>query len=478
MTIGRNARMCLGVLVVLLGMCASATAQTNDEIFPNFQWNFSTPGARANAMGRAFIGMADDASATVSNPAGLVSLTKPQFYVEYKNTNLKVDRLSAVNSYVSLVPTTFSSSINALSFFTISMPFKDRFAIGLTRHQFLNYKENFTLAARAIPSDPDNEATFPVNGNTDATGTVYGLTFSAALSDKVDVGVTLGINQLSVNSVATRFAIVFGPGYVGGNHNDLASSPIINNQTSINQSNTAASIGFGLLVKPSEKVSIGFNFAQGPQFTVQENEQLNNGSNTACFTNTSCGVNSSLTQYAAPAGFAAFPRTVHVNVPNRIGVGIAARPTPRWLFAMDLVYINYSTLANHFTLIFDDSEPVGSLNKPGLTGAEFAMDNVTEAHFGAEYNLTTGKNPIFVRAGVFTNPDHRVKFTGFSSSALPSNIVQDVVATYNAQYNLLPRSGETRGTIGAGIALGEQLQLDLAYVFGKEFVASTAFRFK
>src|SRR5713226_7434612 len=114
MTIGRSARMCLGVLVVLLGVCASASAQTNDEIFPNFQWNFSTPGARANAMGRAFIGMADDASATVSNPAGLVSLTKPQFYVEYKNTSLKVARLSAVDSYVTGVPTTFSANINSL----------------------------------------------------------------------------------------------------------------------------------------------------------------------------------------------------------------------------------------------------------------------------------------------------------------------------------------------------------------------------
>src|SRR5229473_7134298 len=111
MTIGRNARMCLGVLVVLLGMCASASAQTNDEIFPQFQWNFSTPGARANAMGRTFVGMADDATAVVTNPAGLISLTKPQVYVEYKNTDVKVDRLAAIDSLTTLQPTTSTTNV-------------------------------------------------------------------------------------------------------------------------------------------------------------------------------------------------------------------------------------------------------------------------------------------------------------------------------------------------------------------------------
>ena len=182
MTIGRNARMCLGVLVVLLGVCASASAQTNDEIFPNFQWNFSTPGARANAMGRAFIGMADDATATVSNPAGLVSLTKPQVYFEYKNTNLKVDRLAAVDSFVSLKPTTFATDINSISFFTISMPVRKRFAVGLTRHQFLNYQGE--LHAGGAGDSPESLEPWLFNpGQRQCRiprATVYGLTLSAA----------------------------------------------------------------------------------------------------------------------------------------------------------------------------------------------------------------------------------------------------------------------------------------------------------
>jgi long-subunit fatty acid transport protein len=488
MTIGRNVRMCLGVLVVLLGMSASAAAQTNDEIFPNLQWNFSTPGARANAMGRAFIGMADDATATVSNPAGLVNLTKPQVYFEYKNTNLKVDRLAATDSLTTLVPTTFSTDINALSFFTISMPVGKRAAIGLTRHQFLNYQETFNLNARFIPGS-GNFAFNPVSGNADFKGAEYGATVSVALTDQLNAGVTLALDTLSANSTATRNALVFGPSFPG-NTNDVSGSPIFNNQTTINSNETAAAVSFGLLYKPSDKLSIGFNFVQGPKFTVQENETVNPGTNVTCTPTTSCGTQGTLTTATSPAGFASFPMTVHINVPNRIGVGIAARPNPRWLFALDIVRINYSSLADGFTPIFDNYDEVSSTNaqaqctadpciaKAALTGSEFSISDVTEMHFGAEYNLSTGSKPIFVRAGVFTNPDHRVRFNGFSSSTLPTAEVTLLNAAYNAQYNLLARSDDKRVTIGAGIVLSQQMQLDVAYVFGQEFIASTAIRFK
>src|SRR6185295_8148407 len=93
-------------------MCAAATpafAQSNNESFPQFQWNFSTPGARANAMGRAFIGVADDASAAVSNPAGLSRLSKRQVYFEFKATTLSTDRLATPDSLFTLIPTTFET---------------------------------------------------------------------------------------------------------------------------------------------------------------------------------------------------------------------------------------------------------------------------------------------------------------------------------------------------------------------------------
>src|SRR5258708_34957111 len=103
-----------------LGLAAAAGAQTNDEVFPQVQWNFSTPGARANGMGRTFIGLADDASAAVTNPAGLMSLTRPQVYAGYKNTRLKVERLASPTALADRNPTANTSIVNALSFFSVS----------------------------------------------------------------------------------------------------------------------------------------------------------------------------------------------------------------------------------------------------------------------------------------------------------------------------------------------------------------------
>lgn len=73
-------RMLLRMTWLALFAAAPLLAQSNEETFERFQFNFSTPGARASAMGRAFIGLADDASAATTNPAGLIQLTRPQFY--------------------------------------------------------------------------------------------------------------------------------------------------------------------------------------------------------------------------------------------------------------------------------------------------------------------------------------------------------------------------------------------------------------
>ena len=49
-----------------------------------FDFRFNTPGARANRMGGTFVGLADDASAAYTTPAGLTILTEPEISVEYK----------------------------------------------------------------------------------------------------------------------------------------------------------------------------------------------------------------------------------------------------------------------------------------------------------------------------------------------------------------------------------------------------------
>src|SRR6185503_5660002 len=70
-------------------------AQSNDEIQSALQWNLSTPGARSLALGGAFLGLADDATAAYANPAGLSQLQQPELSVEGRSwdfTSRFVDR--------------------------------------------------------------------------------------------------------------------------------------------------------------------------------------------------------------------------------------------------------------------------------------------------------------------------------------------------------------------------------------------------
>ncbi len=125
-----------------------------------------------------------------------------------------------------------------------------------------------------------------------------------------------------------------------------------------------------------------------------------------------------------------------------------------------------SSLTKDFALIFNDDDD--------LTGDEYVINDVTETHFGAEYNVKGGDMPIFLRGGLFTSPNHSVKF----DPPNPELLTTETKAAESALYNTLPREMETRGTIGAGFVFGQRGQFDVAYVYGREFVASAAIRFR
>src|SRR5205814_3471143 len=75
---------------LVLALCSfaalPAAAQNTDiEALAGLQFNFGNPGARSLGMGGAFLGLADDASATEANPAGLTILRKPEVSLEARN---------------------------------------------------------------------------------------------------------------------------------------------------------------------------------------------------------------------------------------------------------------------------------------------------------------------------------------------------------------------------------------------------------
>ena len=71
------ARLLLAAAALLCGASA-AEAQLQVPV----QFDFLNPSARSLALGGAFVGLADDATAALVNPAGLIELTRKEISIE------------------------------------------------------------------------------------------------------------------------------------------------------------------------------------------------------------------------------------------------------------------------------------------------------------------------------------------------------------------------------------------------------------
>src|SRR3989304_310009 len=89
--VGNAVRWMLSLMVAVFALSVSANtlAQTNNEGLANLQFNFLNPGARALGMGGAFVAMADDATTSLANPAGLLNLTRPEAGIELTSTRFE-----------------------------------------------------------------------------------------------------------------------------------------------------------------------------------------------------------------------------------------------------------------------------------------------------------------------------------------------------------------------------------------------------
>jgi long-chain fatty acid transport protein len=172
------------VVVLATAMAVPAAAQTNTANFEQFQFNLATPGARAVGMGSAFIGVADDATAAVTNPAGLLALTKPQLYFEFVLGTTPASRLTRADSFFSLVTNQSAGGADFPGFVSVALPVGGRVAVSFARHQFLAYKESFAYEARLSHNGTTDN---PQNGTSDFRGASYAGSVAVAVTDRKSV---------------------------------------------------------------------------------------------------------------------------------------------------------------------------------------------------------------------------------------------------------------------------------------------------
>ena len=137
----RRRVLALSLLSGLIAVSASAQAQTTPPPKngpPPVQYNFAPPGARSLAMGASFIGLADDATASESNPAGLTILTKPEVSAHFRYTSFETN---APNTVTKQGFSSFTDDVGSPSFFSFVYPVKNA-AFSLYYQRTADYKSH------------------------------------------------------------------------------------------------------------------------------------------------------------------------------------------------------------------------------------------------------------------------------------------------------------------------------------------------
>ena len=424
--------------VVCLAAALPLLAQSNAEINSGIQFNFSSPGARSLSLGGAFIGLADDATAAYTNPAGLTNLSKPEVFVEGRRFEYKSEYLSGGSADgtptgigIDTVPTPIfakSTSItNTLSFGSIVYP------IGpVTLAAYYHQAVDFTTTARTDGAFYDDTVFqgrrrfFPINGSTDVRVSSISGAVAYRFNDQLSVGVGVSGNSYTQNTRVTRFD--FAPSCPGANPDDNIryrchaqySADLAGSQETARGDDSDITFSAGVLWKPSRKFSMGMVYRQGPSFTAVVTNDRINGDGT-------------ISPILPPNTTGKF------HVPDVFGVGFAFMPNNYLTITADYDRVWYSQLTDGLA----DSRTQGRADM-----SAYKVSDGNEGHLGIQFALPCGATTFALRVGTWYDPAHAIQYTG----DIPSGD------------NLIFYGGKAvwHGTGGLGLAIGEHFQIDAA----------------
>jgi len=389
-----------------------SAAQTNTENFAQFRFNFNNPGARATGIGGAFMSIADDATASEANPAGLTTLLKPELSVEAKGIQFitHVSNFSSTGgpAAFTLNEKDFKSAVVSPSFVSLVYP-RRKITFAIFRHELMNFESNYYTEGSYVPGFTDGSFFFPATSATRIHVDNYGGSVAYKFRESFSLGVSAGVSLMSMQSTISRyFVAVFNPGSLA-------------NVAKIDDNATDFFVNAGVIVKPVDNLSIGLTYKRRPEFKMHQ---------TYTFTN-----------YPADS---TKQNTINFNIPSSYGLGVSYRPTDVLTVAVDVVRVNYSSLTKDFVV---------TLTPQDIKPSDFTVDDGWEIHGGAEYVLFINTTGIVFRGGGYVEPDNRIRFTGDPGTVFNRKIGK---ALFQAG------SSYAHGTFGLGCILSNNVQLDVA----------------
>ncbi len=313
----------------------------------NIDFNFIGAGARARAMGGAFIGGADDATAASWNPAGLTFLEKPEVSATYVYSsvyqsidNEEVEDLGLSHGYVNFVSAAFPISIG------------NNNIVGCIAYQRMI--DLFDKQEAYLLDIYNNQYWYDTKqkGGVDAVSPSVGVQVSPQLSLGLAYNIYLGNSITKWTSWDTGSEIEAPKEqYSGGN------------------------LSLGALFDLG-RFRIGGVFKTPYTLKAERDEALN---------------------VAGQINF--FGYELEMKMPGMFGIGVMYEPTPKLRLAADYEMRGFSNFETRLTWTSPDLQ---NLNTDRFEKAEW--ENVNQFRLGAEYLLTAGNSFVPLRIGLKTEP--------------------------------------------------------------------------
>jgi long-subunit fatty acid transport protein len=436
--------------------------------------------ARSLGMGGAFLAVADDATALDLNPAGLAFLDSDEvtLQIAYRAWDLEVSDLNAqaaldtANLFHS--PPLRADTTSTFDETVTTVPFAgyvhrmSGWSVGLYYREAMNIEgsDSFTL------SDDGLADFYSTRNEVEQSLSHIGVSAGFEVGRRASLGLTLRNSTLDVSSVQSLSAEGLRDIEIAydlirlAEQAELGSSGFLPNAgdftdlgytaTQRDGSDSALTWGLGLLWNPEGKISLALNYQDGGSFEIDERRAVFECLSFEGFAGAGGmpggGPACDAASLSGPGGGLAWTRTpyfgqqvnwserqigalditeskLEIDLPDTLGIGMAYTGNERLTLAVDVVQVAYGNLDRSRELLDDPNL------SEGTRGLIEEIDDGIEIHVGIEYLLGRQEDPVALRFGIWSEPDH------------------DGYAAVD--------SGTQHFSFGVGFAAGQHLSFDL-----------------
>ena len=384
---------CIVTMVVALAALTAADVHAQSSLQFPLQFDFLNPGARSLALGSAFAGLADDATAAFTNPAGLTILTRLETSFEFRGRRfetpfLQGGRLSGSVTNRGLDTITgpaFGTSLDtggSIGFLSIVYP-KGAWRLAGYTHELVNLTGEFesqgVFQQTFFQGIPLSSRELPQTGERSLRIRNYGGSVAYQFRRGLSVGAGLSAYSSKLESEFQRFDT---NGFEGPADPAREAGRATQNGDGVS---LGGSVGILWAINP--KVRLGGVFRSGPVFDFE------------------------VTKRSAP-GSTETREEGEFRVPNTFSAGLVVRPNDSTTITTEYTRLMYSRLVEDFVVAQrNEAQP-----------EQFFIDDGNEFHAGVEYVFANVPKTPALRVGAWYDPDKSVQFRPLSGNNLDERL--------------------------------------------------------